>query len=190
MISLDRMDNYVKLKFFSNILIFLCHCFFCRYLSTLMLRHWGLEAQEEAKMMEPKRSPCSIEHNVLTSLIPKRHKSDLSFSSKDRRAGEKITALQQLVSPFGKTDTASVLLETTEYIQFLHEQIKVLSAPYLQTGPESHVQGLESYSLRRRGLCLVPISCTTGVARTNGADLWAPIKATSPKFEKPISHFN
>ncbi|XP_066342908.1 uncharacterized protein [Miscanthus floridulus] len=40
------------------------------------------------------------------------------------KLGEKITALQQIVSPFGKTDTSSVLLETIEYIKFLHEQIR------------------------------------------------------------------
>lgn len=34
--------------------------------------------------------------------------------------GEKIMALQQIMSPFGKTDTASVLLETITYIKFLH----------------------------------------------------------------------
>ncbi|XP_031391212.1 transcription factor bHLH153-like isoform X2 [Punica granatum] len=141
-------------------------------------------------MMEQKRSPCSVEQSTFTSLMSKRHKGDLSISSKDRKEklGEKIVALQQLVSPYGKTDTASVLSEATEYIQFLHEQ--VLSAPYLESNQAAQMQGLESYSLRSRGLCLVPISCTAGVARTNGADIWAPIKSTSPKLEKPISHFH
>ncbi|KAF2321942.1 hypothetical protein GH714_004710 [Hevea brasiliensis] len=37
-----------------------------------------------------------------------------------------------------KTDTASVLLEAMEYIQFLHEQ--VLSAPYLQSIPAAQLQ--------------------------------------------------
>jgi hypothetical protein len=41
------------------------------------------------------------------------------------KIGEKITALQQIVSPFGKTDTASVLFETIKYIKFLHEQVQV-----------------------------------------------------------------
>ncbi|KAG8655376.1 hypothetical protein MANES_04G035800v8 [Manihot esculenta] len=123
-------------------------------------------------MMENKRSPCSVDQGSLTSIATKRHKSDLSISPKERKEklGERIVALQQLVSPYGKTDTASVLLEAMEYIQFLHEQVKEL----------------EQYSLRIRGLCLVPISCTVGVARSNGADLWAPIKTTSPKFEKAI----
>ncbi|OAY51824.1 transcription factor bHLH153 isoform X1 [Manihot esculenta] len=139
-------------------------------------------------MMENKRSPCSVDQGSLTSIATKRHKSDLSISPKERKEklGERIVALQQLVSPYGKTDTASVLLEAMEYIQFLHEQVKVLSAPYLQSTPAAQLQELEQYSLRIRGLCLVPISCTVGVARSNGADLWAPIKTTSPKFEKAI----
>ncbi|KAI0498277.1 hypothetical protein KFK09_021518 [Dendrobium nobile] len=42
---------------------------------------------------------------------------------KNQKLGDKITALQQLVSPFGKTDTASVLQEATVHIKALHEQI-------------------------------------------------------------------
>ncbi|XP_052173683.1 transcription factor bHLH153 [Diospyros lotus] len=135
-------------------------------------------------MMEHKRSPVSVDQGSLTSLAPKRNKADFSISSKEgkEKLGEKIAALQQLVSPFGKTDTASVLLEAMEYIQFLHEQVKVLSAPYLQSTPAARMQELEPYSLRSKGLCLVPISCTSGVPSSNGADIWAPIKTSSPKF--------
>ncbi|XWS22156.1 hypothetical protein CRYUN_Cryun29cG0010600 [Craigia yunnanensis] len=150
------------------------------------------EGIEIGKMMENKRSPCSVDHSSFTSLASKRQKADLSISTKDRKEklGERIVALQQLVSPYGKTDTASVLLEAMEYIRFLHEQVKVLSAPYLQTTPTNNMQDVEHYSLRNRGLCLVPISYTVGVARSNGADIWAPIKTTSPKFDKAISQFN
>lgn len=52
------------------------------------------------------------------------------------------------------------------------------------------LQEFDNCSLRNRGLCLVPISCTAGVARSNGADIWAPIKTTSPKFEKAITQFH
>ncbi|XP_010414091.1 PREDICTED: transcription factor bHLH114, partial [Camelina sativa] len=71
-----------------------------------------------------------------------RHKSGLSLSTKERKdkLGERITALQQLVSPYGKTDTASVLLEGMQYIQFLQEQVKVLSAPYLQATTPTNTQ--------------------------------------------------
>ncbi|KAM1011303.1 hypothetical protein FF1_046518 [Malus domestica] len=57
------------------------------------------------------------------------------------KLGDRITALHQLVSPFGKvntrnfifveTDTASVLLEVIGYIRFLQGQIQALSSPYL-----------------------------------------------------------
>uniref|UniRef100_A0ACD6A0U2 Uncharacterized protein n=2 Tax=Avena sativa TaxID=4498 RepID=A0ACD6A0U2_AVESA len=53
------------------------------------------------------------------------------------RLGERILALQQLVSPFGKTDTASVLHEALGYIRFLHDQVQVLSSPYMQRLPPS-----------------------------------------------------
>ncbi|KAJ6696741.1 hypothetical protein OIU85_003123 [Salix viminalis] len=77
--------------------------------------------------MENKRSPCSVDHGTLTSLATKRHKPDFSVSTKERKEnlGERIVALQQLVSPYGKTDTASVLMEAMEYIRFLHEQVQV-----------------------------------------------------------------
>ncbi|KAJ1281864.1 hypothetical protein BS78_03G006100 [Paspalum vaginatum] len=50
------------------------------------------------------------------------------------RLGDRITALHQIVSPFGKTDTASVLQETIGYIRFLLTQIEALSFPYLGHG--------------------------------------------------------
>ncbi|XP_052144079.1 transcription factor bHLH133-like [Oryza glaberrima] len=53
------------------------------------------------------------------------------------KLGDRITALHQLVSPFGKTDTASVLLEAIGYIRFLHGQIEALSSPYLGNGGSS-----------------------------------------------------
>ncbi|KAL0723889.1 hypothetical protein Bca4012_038488 [Brassica carinata] len=114
-------------------------------------------------MMENKRNVvCSLEENNI-----KRHKSDLSFSSKERKdkVGERISALQQIVSPYGKTDTASVLLDAMHYIEFLHEQVKV---------------EMEQYSLRNRGLCLVPMDSTVGVAQSNGADIWASVKTPPP----------
>ncbi|KAL5784168.1 hypothetical protein ACOSQ2_006560 [Xanthoceras sorbifolium] len=157
----------------------------------LFLDTLGKEGINVAKMMENKRSPCSVDQGSITTLASKRHKADLSISAKERKEklGERIVALQQLVSPYGKTDTASVLWDAMEYIQFLHEQVKVLSAPYLQSTPTVKFQELEHHSLKNRGLCLVPISCTAGVAGSNGADIWAPIKTTSPKFEKAITQF-
>ncbi|XP_009111031.1 transcription factor bHLH153 isoform X1 [Brassica rapa] len=171
-------------------------------------------SREAGMMMENKQNVCSLEENSI-----KRHKSDLSFSSKQRKdkAGDRISALQQIVSPYGKTDTASVLQDALHYIEFLHEQVKVcpflfisvqyhyhlptmilsssylrkrhvllvqvLSAPYLQTMTAATQEELEQYSLRNRGLCLVPMEYTAGVAQSNGADIWAPVKTPpSPAF--------
>ncbi|KAJ4956536.1 hypothetical protein NE237_013319 [Protea cynaroides] len=135
-------------------------------------------------MTEHKKRYGSVDQGSLICGAVKRHKNEFSISTKEKKdkLGERITSLQQLVSPYGKTDTASVLLETMEYITFLQDQVKVLSAPYLHNSPTGKTQGSEPYSLRSRGLCLMPISYTYGIAGSNGADIWAPIKASSPKF--------
>lgn len=95
-----------------------------------------------------------------------------SARSKEK-LGERINALQQLVSPFGKTDTASVLSEAIGYIKFLQEQVQVLSSPYMKPTVSNRQEGENASDLRSRGLCLVPVSCTLNVANNNGADYWA-----------------
>ncbi|KAM0938565.1 putative transcription factor bHLH family [Dioscorea sansibarensis] len=102
-----------------------------------------------------------------------------TFKVRKEKLGDRITALHQLVSPFGKTDTASVLLEAIGYIRFLQNQIEALSSPYLVTGHgnmkhHSGVHGEAKKDLRSRGLCLVPIACTMHYGSENGADYWAP----------------
>ncbi|CAK8541435.1 unnamed protein product [Lathyrus sativus] len=89
------------------------------------------------KMMEHKRSICSVDESNYNSIASKKQKPNLSITTKDRKEkiGERIVALQQLVSPYGKTDTSSILKEAMEYIRFLHKQVKLLSAPYLETTP-------------------------------------------------------
>ncbi|XP_076915905.1 uncharacterized protein LOC143575393 [Bidens hawaiensis] len=99
---------------------------------------------------------------------------------KKEKLGERIAALQQLVSPYGKSDTASVLHEAMGYIKFLQEQVHVLCSPYLYRLPPAQNEGEEGgvgenkKDLRTRGLCLVPVECTLQVAETNGADMWSP----------------
>ncbi|XVF73800.1 hypothetical protein PTKIN_Ptkin13bG0010600 [Pterospermum kingtungense] len=53
------------------------------------------------------------------------------FKVRKENLGDRIAALQQLVAPFGKTDTASVLMEAIGYIKFLQNQVEVLSLPYI-----------------------------------------------------------
>ncbi|XP_058094177.1 transcription factor bHLH153 [Magnolia sinica] len=127
-------------------------------------------------MTELKRQLGTVDHNGTICSPMKRHRTQGPISTRERKdkVGERISALQELVSPYGKTDTASVLLEAMEYIKFLQDQVRVLSAPYLQNTPQPMVQESEYYNLRSRGLCLVPVEWTVRVARSNGADMWAP----------------
>ncbi|KAF2314262.1 hypothetical protein GH714_024650 [Hevea brasiliensis] len=108
-----------------------------------------------------------------------------AFKVRKEKMGDRITALQQLVSPFGKTDTASVLSEAIEYIKFLHEQVTVLSNPYMKStgAPMHHQQNSDKSSkdpegqkqdLRSRGLCLVPVSSTFPVTHETTVDFWTP----------------
>ncbi|GAA0145631.1 basic helix-loop-helix transcription factor [Lithospermum erythrorhizon] len=102
-----------------------------------------------------------------------------TFKVRKEKLGDRITALQQLVSPFGKTDTASVLHEAIEYIKFLHDQVNVLSTPYMKNGfPGQGQQGTEEHEqdqdLRSRGLCLVPLSSTFSLAAEPPTDFWTP----------------
>ncbi|KAL4336000.1 hypothetical protein GQ457_07G028620 [Hibiscus cannabinus] len=104
-----------------------------------------------------------------------------TFKVRKEKLGDRVTALQQLVSPFGKTDTASVLHEAIEYIKFLHEQVNVLSTPYMKQAAASIQQQQSAESpegpkqeLRSLGLCLVPISSTFPVANENTVDFWTP----------------
>lgn len=105
-----------------------------------------------------------------------------TFKVRKEKLGDRITALQQLVSPFGKTDTASVLHEAIEYIKFLHDQVGVLSTPYMKNGaPPRRLQNSEKakeegpkQDLKSRGLCLVPISSTFPVAAETTTDFWIP----------------
>lgn len=105
------------------------------------------------------------------------------FKVRKEKMGDRITALQQLVSPFGKTDTASVLSEAIEYIKFLHEQVNVLSNQYMRSGASmQHHQSFNKskdcegskQNLRSQGLCLVPVSSTFPVTYQTPADFWTP----------------
>ncbi|KAI3848310.1 hypothetical protein MKX03_003078 [Papaver bracteatum] len=107
-----------------------------------------------------------------------------TFKVRKEKLGDRITALQQLCSPFGKTDTASVLYEAIEYIKFLHDQVTVLSNPYMKHGsaPIQYQQNMDNskdgertrQDLRSRGLCLVPLSSTFSVTNETSTDFWTP----------------
>ncbi|EHA8587199.1 transcription factor bHLH113 [Cocos nucifera] len=135
-------------------------------------------------------------HTSVTSKKPKTEdcSSHGSIKVRKEKIGERIIALQQLVSPFGKSDTASVLHEALGYIRFLHDQVQVLSSPYLQRLPSSaHLHEereveTRTNDLRSRGLCLVPVSCTEHVANSNGADLWSPAMGSTNSSSSSTKH--
>ncbi|XP_076884142.1 transcription factor bHLH112-like [Bidens hawaiensis] len=106
-----------------------------------------------------------------------------TFKVRKEKLGDRVTALQQLVSPFGKTDTASVLHEAIEYIKLLHDQVNVLSTPYMKNGATMQLQqmnaklkdnheGVKQQDLKSRGLCLVPVSSTFPVASDAAPEYW------------------
>lgn len=128
-------------------------------------------------------------HNICNNDQPPAKKARIetpsplpTFKVRKEKLGDRITALQQLVSPFGKTDTASVLHEAIEYIKFLHDQVHALSTPYLKNGTAMQQQGCDKLTenaeskqdLRSRGLCLVPVSSTYPVAQETPVDFWTP----------------
>ncbi|KAH7860257.1 hypothetical protein Vadar_011262 [Vaccinium darrowii] len=74
-------------------------------------------------------------------------------------------------------------LKAIEYIKFLHEQVNVLSTPYMKSGASMQLQQNPGKSkedegpkqdLRSRGLCLVPVSSTFPVAHESPVDFWTP----------------
>ncbi|GAA0160073.1 hypothetical protein LIER_16711 [Lithospermum erythrorhizon] len=65
------------------------------------------------------------------------------------KVANKITALQKIVSPYGKTDTASVLHEASIFIQVLLKEIQILTEENSQK---------KQVDLQTKGLCLVPVS--------------------------------
>ncbi|XP_073106468.1 transcription factor bHLH18-like isoform X2 [Elaeis guineensis] len=93
----------------------------------------------------------------------------LVFQIRKEKLGDRIATLQQLVSPFGKTDTASVLLDAIEYIKCLQEQL---------TGYEIKKEMGGKEDLRSRGLCLAPISTICNVGKDTSINSWAPKSGT------------
>nr|XP_018685710.1 PREDICTED: transcription factor bHLH110-like isoform X2 [Musa acuminata subsp. malaccensis] len=138
---------------------------------------------------EAKGSNSSWEHESPLSTMPRKprveQRSSFSpFKVRKEKLGDRIAALQQLVAPFGKTDTASVLMEAIGYIKFLLDQVEKLSVPYLRpSGNKRSRTSMQEASneesdepakrgLRSRGLCLVPLSYTSYMTSEHAA--WSP----------------
>uniref|UniRef100_A0A7N0V5L5 BHLH domain-containing protein n=1 Tax=Kalanchoe fedtschenkoi TaxID=63787 RepID=A0A7N0V5L5_KALFE len=96
---------------------------------------------------------------------------------RSQKLGDKITILQKLVSPYGKTDTASVLQEAEIYIKQLHTKIanmyELLSSSHVNAATLSQLDALGGMrtiplDLRQRGLCVMPVAITRDLTRNNG----------------------
>ncbi|KAJ4966557.1 hypothetical protein NE237_018406 [Protea cynaroides] len=154
--------------------------------------------------LSKERFSCSSDHLQIYSNMPSFRNGDAekkrpsnfaeakasyqgSTSKKVRKEklGDRIATLQQLVAPFGKTDTASVLMEAIGYIKFLQEQVETLSVPYLKSSRNKNSRTLQEGSsqkeneeqkrdLRSWGLCLVPLSCTSYVTNNINEVFWPP----------------
>lgn len=140
-------------------------------------------------MPEAKRTSNTLETNKGPQNAPKKSRVESRascppFKVRKEKLGDRIAALQQLVAPFGKTDTASVLMEAIGYIKFLQNQVETLSVPYMKSSRSKasrslHGGGVEMSSeemkrdLRSRGLCLVPLTCLTYVT-DGGGGVWPP----------------
>ncbi|XP_039032455.1 transcription factor bHLH110-like [Hibiscus syriacus] len=109
------------------------------------------------------------------------------FKVSKEKLRDRIAALQQLVAPFGKTDTASVLMEAIGYIKFLQNQVETLSVPYVKSSRNKTSRSKQGGStmededeeeeegqpdLKTRGLCLVPLSCMSYVTNDSGGCIW------------------
>nr|QDL88407.1 transcription factor bHLH110 isoform X1 [Cymbidium ensifolium] len=136
-------------------------------------------------LTEGKRANCSGMDHLKPAKKPRfdSRPSLPPFKVRKEKLGDRIAALQQLVAPFGKTDTASVLMEAIGYIKFLQDQVETLSVPYMRPSSNKKLSTTEEAStinerddskpdLRSRGLCLVPLSCTSYV--TNDNAVWSP----------------
>ncbi|XP_057988430.1 transcription factor bHLH110 isoform X2 [Hevea brasiliensis] len=149
------------------------------------------------KISEAKRPSNSLMEPKATQAVTKKSRLESRascppFKVRKEKLGDRIAALQQLVAPFGKTDTASVLMEAIGYIKFLQNQVETLSVPYMKssrnkTSTRTTQAGLtmeEGYpdeprkDLRSRGLCLVPLSCMSYVTGDGGGEggggIWPP----------------
>ncbi|KAL8217399.1 hypothetical protein R6Q57_020772 [Mikania cordata] len=144
----------------------------------------------QSSSTRPSSMECNDTFTTGTSKRARAQHSSIQTPLKVRKEklGDRISALHQLVSPFGKTDTASVLLEATAQIRFLESQIEALSSPYMNlannvAGGTRHQHTADGNApppndLASRGLCLVPVTCMDHIDTTNmtnnGAEFWTP----------------
>ncbi|KAG6438029.1 hypothetical protein SASPL_102962 [Salvia splendens] len=171
--GLDQMHQSLQIPFYGS-----------NKVSSVSSNGVVTEAKRNTNKMEPKsqiqKPPKKSRLEARSSIPP--------FKVRKEKLGDRIAALQQLVAPFGKTDTASVLMEAIGYIKFLQTQVETLSVPYMKASRNKTnrvtkggaVDENGSYEeakgdLKSRGLCLVPLSCLSYITDSGGgAAVWPP----------------
>lgn len=135
---------------------------------TALNDEWGKNKRSKIMTGNGQQWQHQVMRETLTAMPE--HKVPELPARRSQKLTDKVTALQKLVSPYGKTDTASVLQEASLYIKLLQEQIqslfRMLSSSYdsgLTSLPHSQEAGKRRLDLRSKGLCLVPISFTQKV---------------------------
>uniref|UniRef100_J3LMJ2 BHLH domain-containing protein n=2 Tax=Oryza brachyantha TaxID=4533 RepID=J3LMJ2_ORYBR len=125
----------------------------------------GFRGSKRLKTTAPTAATTQGPRHGLNCHAKPRNQPAKATCKRSQKLGDKITALQQLVSPYGKTDTASVLQEAAACIRQLHHQIQILTAPYppgtrSSSAPSQQDAGGEGTTteLRRRGLCVAAVS--------------------------------
>ncbi|XP_021732040.1 transcription factor bHLH111-like isoform X1 [Chenopodium quinoa] len=144
----------------------------------------GNKASLEASRANKKRK-------VIEQFVDTRKYKMQAPVKRSQKLSEKISALQELVSPYGKTDTASVLQEACIYIKIIHQEIRRLSISYfeLRSALQAQFQGdAERQSdLQSKGLCLVPVSTMKSITRES----WVVDHQTASRtFKRSTYEFN
>ncbi|KAK8607502.1 hypothetical protein V6N13_053235 [Hibiscus sabdariffa] len=136
------------------------------------------------------KRPGSFSETKESHTDAKKHRSSMSRSPfptlkvRKEKLGDRVAALQKLVAPFGKTDTASVLTEAIGYIQFLHDQVETLSVPFMKSSQSKLYRTMQTGPSGAPRVCLeTPPGCrsrlepsgTPRVLLAHPGSVWKPL---------------
>ncbi|CAI9759863.1 unnamed protein product [Fraxinus pennsylvanica] len=129
---------------------------FLEICSDLQPTNYGRKRSVEARDQKHKKAMC-FQQDMEGEKIQRQK----VLTRRSQKLTDKITALQKLVSPYGKTDTASVLQEAYVFIKLLQDQIQnLVNTSHANDESTRSMETEKEVDLRRKGLCVVPVSCT------------------------------
>ncbi|KAL8159772.1 hypothetical protein V2J09_001309 [Rumex salicifolius] len=147
--------------------------------STIMSQCSSSNAEEKIHFVPPiqsnmsKKRPRDESHVAKRKVIQQPVNAQFLKAQPARRSqklSDKITSLQKIVSPYGKTDTSSVLQEACMYIKIAHQEIRRLKISYF--GARTlQPQLMDSTELRSKGLCLAPVSMASPLVIEDSCDV-------------------